>query len=337
MQLARRLWIAAACALALIVGSTAQAQSTKLLPNDTEMVVTINLQQILKSELAKSNKELVDIAKAKVTDQLEEKGLDKWLKKADFDVFKDLGSITVAVPGARNLDEYLIVIEGNFDAEKIEAAALEASKDAGGDKLKVIKIAGVKAFEVTPKEDKTLYVGILNKKTMIACATKADFAEAAARAKGDKGAQFKSPVFKGLMQSVNAKQSISIVTTSNMMLKFADKAPAGAPNVDKVVDNLKKLDGFSAAITVSKNIDLEVGVNTKDADSASQFAAAGNIGLGLLKGKVEEAAKNDPKAQPAVDILKTVRITSQGPILTVRGQISADTLDKLIKMIPLPN
>src|SRR5262249_29590367 len=173
-----------------------------------------------KSEIAKSNKELVDVIKAKISDQLEEKGLAKWLKKAEFDVFKDLNSVTTAVSGARRLglDELFTVIEGNFDAEKIEAAAREASKEADGVSFKVIKIAGVKAFEVT-KDEKTLYVGVLNKKTMIACPVKADFAEAVARAKGDKGAQFKSPVFKGLAQSVNAKQSISFVATSNMALK----------------------------------------------------------------------------------------------------------------------
>src|SRR5438132_362818 len=107
------------------------------------------------------------------------KGVDKWLKKADFDLFKDLSSITFAIPGARNPEEGFILLEGNFDAEKIEAAATEASKEAGGG-LKVVMIGKVKAFEIAPKDEKTMYVGILNKKTMIACATKADFAEAVA-------------------------------------------------------------------------------------------------------------------------------------------------------------
>ncbi len=336
MLLARRFCIAAACTLSLLLaGSAAQAQNTKLLPNDTEMIITFNLQQILKSEVIKENKVFVDLAKEKITEGLDNKDVGKWLKKAEFDVFKDLHSITFAIPAGRNPEESFILLEGKFDAEKIEAAAVEASKGAEG-KFKVIKIGSVKAFEITPKEEKTMYVGILNKKTMIACATKGDFAEAAGRLAGDKSANFKSAVFKSLIETVNSKQSISFVATSNMMLKLADKAPegAGGAQAKQAIDILKQLDGLSTAITVTKNIDFQLGVNTKDADTATKYAGLGNILIGAAKAKVAEAAKNDERLKPAVDIVNTIRVTSQGANLMVRGQITFETLSKLLEMIP---
>src|SRR5262249_40609347 len=148
-----------------------------------------------------------------------------------FDLFRDLSSITLAIPGGdRNPEDGVIVLEGRFDADKIEAAALEASKDAGG--FKTVKIAGVKAFEVTPKdkEDKTMYAGILNKQTMIACASKKDFAEAVARMDGSKTVNFKSELVKSLLNTVNNKQSISMIATSDVLTKISEKNPqAGNP------------------------------------------------------------------------------------------------------------
>src|SRR5262245_32875749 len=151
MRFARRLWIAAACMLAVLVAAPAvQAQGTKLLPADTELVVTINLQQVLKSEVFKSNKTLVDLAKAKIMEQLDEKEIGKYLKKANFDIFKDLSSVTISVPNRTNVEEAFILLEGNFDSEKIEAAVMEASKEPGADvKVKMVKIANTNAFEVT--------------------------------------------------------------------------------------------------------------------------------------------------------------------------------------------
>ena len=207
----------------LVSATAVQAQATKLLPNDTELVVTVNLQQILKSDIAKDNKALVEIAKTKLASVLEEKGIDKWLDKAGFDLFRDLSSMTFAMP-TRGPDDGFIVLEGKFDAAKIEATAKEASKEAGGG-LKMTKIAGIKAFEITPPDEKTMYVGILSKKTMIACASKKDFEIAVARFNGEEKADYKSDVFKKMVGSVNSKQSISFAATTEAIVKVQESIP----------------------------------------------------------------------------------------------------------------
>ncbi|MBM3993774.1 MAG: hypothetical protein FJ303_06430 [Planctomycetes bacterium] len=340
MPLVRRLWVAAACVLALVFAtSAAQAQNLNVLPADTEMTVTINVQQILKSEALKGEKAslIINLAKAKISEGLEDKGVAKWFKKAEFDLFKDLGSITFAVPGARNPEEAFILLEGNFDAEKIEAAALEASKEADGPGLKVIKLGGIKAFEISPKDEKVLYVGILNKKTMIACSTKDDFTQAVARASAKK-ADFKNDAFKSLVSTINSKQSFSMVATSNVLGKLADKAPEGAvnPQAKQALEILKQMDGFSTAVTVAKDIDFQVGVAAQNADNAGKYALLGNAGLLAIKAKVKDAADQDEKLMPAVDILNTIRIEAKGANLLVRGQITVETLEKLMKALPIP-
>ena len=338
MRFARPFWIAAVCAFGLLMGTSAvQAQNTKLLPNDTELVFTINLAQILKSEVVTKNELILGIAKGKIEEQLDEKGIAKFLKKADFDLFRDLHTITIAVPGGnRNPEDSFILIEGKFDAEKIEAMAKEVDKETGG--VKVIKIGNVNAFEVSPKEDKKMYVGILDAKTVIATASKADFAEAVSRLNGRKTAAFKSEVIKSLLETVNSKQSISLVATSNLMAKLAENAPqgAGGDKAKQFMEILKQTDGFSTAVTIQKDIDFLFGINTKNADTASKYALQGGLLIAGAKAMLAAEAKKNEKLGPVVDILNTLKLTTQGANLVVRGQITFDTLAEVLKGLPLP-
>jgi len=337
MQLVRRSLLVAVSALAMLVGAASvQAQATKLLPNDTELVFTINLKQILSSEVAKANKALLDFAKQAIEQKLEDNPSSKYLKKANFNFLTDLHSITVAMPVGRDFGEGVIVLEGKFDAEKIEAAATEASQEAGGG-LKVIEIANTKAFQVTPKEDeKTIYVGILNKKTMIACTSKADFATAVARLSGSEKSDFKAE-FKSAVSAINSKQSISVAATSAALAKLADKAPEGAGDqARQAAVFLKQLDGFSVAITIQKDIDFQVGVISKDAKQSMDFANLVNLAVGGFRAKVAEKAKDDEKAAAALSVLKSVTATASGSTLMIRGQVSFDTLEKIMQLLPIP-
>ena len=84
----------------------------------------------------------------------------------------------------------------------------------------------------------------------------------------------------------------------------------------------KKIEGFSTAITIEKNIDFQVGINAKDNKTAKDFANISNLGLGSPKAKVEEQAKQNEKFAPVLDVINSIRATSQGNNLMIRGQIS---------------
>ena len=337
MQMARRFLIASVCTFILLVGTAASAQETalsaKLLPNDTEMIFTTNLQQILKSEVLKDKKEIIGAAKAAVAGALEQKGVDKYLKTAGFDVFTDLTSLTVAVPGGRNPEESFIIVTGAFDADKIETAVLEASKEAGGG-AKLTKLANVKVFELSPKGEKSIFVGILDKKTMVVCATKNDFTDTVARFNGTKTSKMKAE-FKALLDTVNSKQSLSIVATTAVLGKLAENLPEGAADKAKAgAAALQQVEGLSFAITIQKNVDFQIGVNAKDAKTAADIAAKGNLGIGFLKATVAEKAKQDEKFAPAAEVVNTIRLTATGSNLLIRGQVSYETLGKILTNLP---
>jgi hypothetical protein len=197
----------------------------------------------------------------------------------------------------------------------------------------------VKAFEVNPKGgEKVMYVGILDKKTMIACASKKDFADAVARLNGTKSGGLKSTLVKDLLKTVNNKQSISMIATNGVLTKLAEKNPqAGNPQAKAVIDGLGKIDAFSAAITIQKDIDFQVGVNAKDEKTAKEFANVSNVGLGIAKAKLKEQVENNAQLAPVLDVVNTIRATTQGANLLIRGQISFETLEKLLQNLPTPN
>jgi hypothetical protein len=177
---------------------------------------------------------------------------------------------------------------------------------------KIIKIAGVKAFAVSPLDEKTMNIGILNKKTMIACSKQADFGEVVARLSGTKNPNFKAASFKRLLESVNGTRCICVVATSDMLVKLAENAPEGVPaQAKQVLEILKQMDGFCVTVTIEKNIDFHFGLNTKKPETAAKLARALSNAVGTRKAKVAEQAKKDETLKPALDILNTMRVTPQ--------------------------
>src|SRR5687768_4360407 len=92
--------------------SPAQALHPKILPADTEVIIQVNVQQILKSEVAKGNKALGGMAKPPLGQRLAEKNVTQYLEKAGFDLCRDLVSVTVASPGRKGKEAGFIDIEG---------------------------------------------------------------------------------------------------------------------------------------------------------------------------------------------------------------------------------
>ena len=331
MQLARRArWAVVALALG-IAPAAAPAADPKLLPKGTEVVISVNLQQILQSEAAKANKELVDQAKFLVESGLADKGVAKHLERAGFDLFRDLHRITFASPGRNKPQEGLLLVEGNFNAAKIQAAAEDAAKDKG-ETLKVVKAGKYQVFLISPPEkDEKAYVTIVGNKLLVAAGDKAAFDGALARLDGTQAPEL-SKEFKALMETTGEKQSFSIAATGPALSRLLENAPV--PNAETAAASLQAVDALSLAITITRDITFQLGVNAKDKEAAEQISKAANGGLVLVRSMVAKKAKEDEKLAPVLDVVKTLRVTSVGPNVTVRGEITFENLGKLLKNLP---
>jgi hypothetical protein len=122
-----------------------------------------------------------------------------------------------------------------------------------------------------------------------------------------------------------------------MLVKLAEKAPegAGGDQAKQAMAFLKQMEGFSTAVTIDKDIDFQLGVNTMDNETATKYAGLGNILMGAAKLKVAEQAKKDAKFAAAVEVLNTIQIEAKSSNLLIRGQITFDTLQKIMQNIPM--
>ncbi|MFO0866045.1 MAG: hypothetical protein U0744_15585 [Gemmataceae bacterium] len=321
----------AGCLLALsLSASTARAVDPKILPNDTEVVISSNLKQMMESEFAKANKAVIEKAMEQAKSKIDESPAKKYLEKAGFDPMKDLHSVTIAGPAAKDLDSGFIVIEGKFDIEKFNSAAEDAAKD-NGDALKVHKIGGKTVFEITPNGEKTVFASLISPSTMVAASNKEGLADGISRLGGGKTSKLNG-AFKAILPTVTGKQSLSIALTSNVLNNGLKEAPI-PPNQD-AVDTLKQIDAISLSVTLGKNIEIAGTLIAKDGDSAKKMAAMGNVGVLFIKGMAGQKAKEDQKLQPAVDVLNTVRIADSGDRVTLRAEITQDNFEKLMAILP---
>jgi len=316
----------AGCLLALGLAAPARAVDPKILPNDTEVVIQINLKQMLESPIAKSNKALLEkgleAAKAKIT----QSPASKYLEKAGFDPLRDLYSITVAGPAAKDLDSGFVVIEGKFDVEKFDSAAADAASD-NGDALKVHKIGGKQVYEITPNGEKTVFATLVSSSLMVAASSKDGLSDGIARLAGGKSSKL-NKMFQTILPTINDKQSFSMAMTSNVLNNGLKEAPI-PPNQD-AVDTLKQIDAISFAVTLGKNIEISGTLIAKDNDSAKKMAAMGNVGILFVKGMAGQKAKEDPNLQPAIDVLNTIRIADSGDRVTLRAEVTQENLEKLM-------
>ena len=318
--------LAVAAALSL---SAVRAADVKLLPNDTEIVLTINVQQILQSDLVKTNKDALEQLKGLVEQGLQaDNQAQKFLKETGFDLFKDLHSLTFAMPPSKDPEAGFILIEGNFNVEKVHAVAEAAAKE-NGETFKITKAGAHKILEIAAPTGQKVHACLATKSLMVVAPSDASLKDALERLAGTKKSELKKE-FTALLQTVNDKQSISFAVTGAAIKKLIEDNP-NVPNAEMVAQLMGKVEGLSGAVTIAKDIQVQLGVGTKDAASAKEFANSANVALGFVKLMAMQAAKQDEKVQPLADAAKSLQATANGSNLVIRANISAENLEKLFK------
>jgi hypothetical protein len=314
--------------------SQAGAADLKYLPEDTEILLHVNFRQIMDSPLVKGQKDAVAKIKSLVENVLgDNEEAQKYLKATGFDLFRDLSSVTVAHPGGHDQKAGLIIIEGDFSPEKFHADAADAVKDHG-DVITITQDGKYKIIEVSAPQEHNGVVVMVNKNIVLACSTKDRIKAALVRAEGSEKGKLKKEL-KSLLDSTSAKQSISVVATGAALAKIVEKAPV--PNAQGAVEVLKQIDGLGGAITIAKDVQFQLSVAAKDENTANTLVKQANQLLPIGKFIVMQKAQQDPRLLPVIDVMNTLRATVQGTSFLLRGEITVDNIDKLMKSFPNAN
>jgi hypothetical protein len=321
--------------LALIAGmldpaSAARAADVKCLPDDTEFVIGVQLKQIGRSELVTGEKGAIDQLRTMLNQIVGHLPIFKCLHDAGCDSFRDLTRVSFA--GSRNQDLKIgfLVLEGDFQSLKLSDKLAEIAK-ANPSKLKINPAGGTTIYEIGTPIEKCHYAAFVNANTLLAAATREALADALARSSGSKKSALAKP-FQTLLEAGNDSESIRIVATGPMLSLLMSTVKA--TNGETAVAALKTLDAASGSITIDKAIRFEVGIFARDAATAKQLADASANSITTLRGLVQQKAKEDEKLLPAVDIVKTLEITSRDSIILLHGQANLNAIENLMKNRP---
>jgi hypothetical protein len=306
---------------AMLLGSVGAAQAAdveKYLPDGTVVVMSVNVKQLLDSPLVKNH--FLDKLQAALKQNGE---MSETLKALGLDPLKDITRFTAASTGTNTDSKALMILSGNFDPAKFEAvAAKSAEQHVGG--LKMTNDNGHKILEVQlPQRPKPLLVCVLDKNTIVASADKECLEEAFART-GDQQAKLQKEV-EDLLKEVDEEQSLWIA-----MLGEALSKNEMIPD-EKTKKNLQNIDTISAGLTVSNDIKLLVNVFAKSSDGAKELANALTELLNGLKGFVAMMAANQKELAPAVGIVDSIKVLTEGKKVIVKSEVSEDVIEKGLK------
>jgi hypothetical protein len=297
-------------ALATSAVRSSAAEGVQYFPSETKAVVTINVKQMLGSALFKSNQANVQ-ARLKKGEEAQ-----KTLEALGFDPLKDLDSIAVSGVGADDPDQVVVVVAGKFDAAKFKAKAEEVAKDKG-DLVKVHKAGENTIYEAfVPNAPVPLFAGMVDGKTIVLSPRK-DNVAAAFDIKAGKKKSSVSKELQGLLDKSNAKQSLSLVVLGKAL-------PGEVPFGDKV-------ENITGGVTIGDGIETEIAIATKDADSAKQLAELIKGFQDQGKNALQSLAMVQKELAPLAEIVDSLKVSDKGAIVTLKGQVTKEALQKLQK------
>ncbi|MGF1579802.1 MAG: hypothetical protein ACFCD0_10600 [Gemmataceae bacterium] len=304
-------------------GSVASAQqATRYLPKNTGMVFQFDLKRIFDAKVMSNNKNAVDAIKDFLRGKMEgNEQFVKVQKALEFDLFRDLDRVTLGVSPGKNPENVCIVIEGAFKPARIKKVAGQFPNF-----IKATAIGNTPVYEMSnPTNAETLYIGVANKKTLIASKVKADLAAALNRQVPMVPAQTKA-----LLKSINSKACIGMLMTRKYLDEAMNNAPPQAAMAKRYVEQLK---GVTVEMVLSTDLKFRMGAEATNAQNAKFLRRDLENGLDLMKTLLANQALNNPALQPIVDIVDTLKVGSQGTTLSVRGQVSGEIIEQGMKMI----
>jgi hypothetical protein len=311
-----------AAALLLTVPARTAEVVDKLLPNDTELVVSVNLKQILGSPLGKK------IPRDKIEDAIKNQDeVNKNLQDLGFNPLDDLHSVILAAASGEEQDKGLAIAHGKFDVKKFEAKAEEVAKDMK-DVIKIHKVpdSSTKLYEVTPPgETEPLWIALPNATTLLASKGKDYVLDALDKEAGRKQTALKSKDLAALLNRLDTTQSIWVAVLGSTLAK--NPQLSGNQDVKEVID---KISDATAAINIDKDLKVQVSVTAKTANDAKDLDEKLKDGLNTALGAVALLAGQKKELAPLVDVLKNVKPDVKGKVVSVELEIAGKDIERAI-------
>lgn len=302
------------------VSTASAAEVNKYLPNDTEIVVSLNVRQVLDSKI------VTKYALSLIKDMIEEnKEARTILQSLDFDPLKDVEKLTIASAPEESSVKGLIILQGKFDVAKFEKRIEEYAKEKK-DELKIHKIGTKKVYEIkTPEaeaemegvESQTIFFTFLDNKTIAASPNKDYVSEAIDKEAGIKESKLNKGV-KTLIEGMDESMSFWGIASSSALAK-------SMPDAD---GTFNKFTSVSLGLHITDEIKAQLVMAAKDAKVAKELSKEMAEAMDQAKNMI--AGFPIPNNKEILDLLDALKLTVADNNVILKGRIPADLIEKAI-------
>ncbi len=228
------------------------------------------------------------------------------------------------------------LVQGKFDADKLEAKARQIAKD-DPDSIKSRKIGEAELWDFTlPAPGHShMYLSLLDKNTLMAALVESQALEALDKAAGKKRTDLKDKQVRDALAKADAKAALRVVASGDLVTSVEMKSD-GKGGVTTTTQSLRDhgTEGIRAAVTLGDaDLHVEATITAKDADKAKEMAKSMNDDLDMGIKTVTKAAQETKDLAPLVDALKTVKIAASGATISVEGSATPDAIPVGIKAV----
>lgn len=325
-RLRNRCLLAVALIASTFTASTNAIELDTYLPENTGSVVVLNFKQLFNSKMIK----MMGVGTIKQALEAQE-GVGDVLDNLGLDITKDIDSLIMAGPSGGDDDEGLFILRGRFDVEKFKKTAQKAIKDnADAISEKVLKDGKGGKHTVYQVEIEQLgmplYVNIANKNVILAAASK-DYLLDGLSVKSDRKVKLKNTEFEKRLKSLKANQSMAFIVDGKGISDGVKNAGVALPG--QLADILKAIKYISGGMTVDDGFKLGLDLTTGSKEDATKLRQQVLQGLNFAKAFLGFAAQQNPQMQIAIDFINSLKTTTKGNDVQIRGGFSAEDLQKL--------
>jgi len=237
--------------------------------------------------------------------------------------------VTLASPGGTEKDRGLLILHGNFNLDKFKAKGEEAARDYP-DYLKIHKVsagAGVTqvVYEVTPPDaDMPIFVALPGKDTLLASPGKDYVVDAVKKAARKATPALKSKEMQALLEKMDEKQSVALAALGSALTRGG-----GGPAAVKA--QAEKVEAVGGGVTVGDDLKVEIALAAKTAEGAKELHESLDKGLKQALALLSVLTSAQKELNPALEVVKTLRVSVKGKVVTLKGTVSADVLEDALK------
>jgi hypothetical protein len=284
----------------------------KCLPDDTVLVVTVNVRQVLDSAVVRKHF-------AGRLEKLLKTG--RFARAAwnamNFDPLRDVSSLRIAVSDLTTPSPRMVfTVQGHFDRARLEAVWAvggklhEVPNGAGG----VFRI--YESGEGAPRQP--YFYATLGESAFVAATDRGPVVEVLTKAAGRRSTAVKDEGLRAVLSRADERAGLWLAAGGNLTSE------------GQTLREALGCESLAAAVTVADDLRAEMTCRAADPDAADRMSR--EMASELVKASVQLSleAEKDPELTALLDILKDVKAVVDGNTVTVKGRLPAEVLDRVL-------